>query len=773
MRIGRRISWFLLVLVLLPVLLGTACSSGGGDGGGGDSAPVEDEEPGAGDPDEEPGDPDDSDPGDPPGDSSPTVSVEGCVGCHGEGRAVPVVDQTDPIDAHFIDPDPAGPLTASGYRTLDAEILSVDVGGTEVVFEFEVRNELGAPVVDLFAGDGRFTLARLVPPAEIGDASQWQSFIERIEDPGSVGDGPGVPAAQATAETFSNGLFESLGGGRYRYTSAFDPTSVPVVAGETLRLAIQISAGDLPAENAFCDFDASLVAPNDCVSSVSRTRDVVQTATCNGCHGVTNDTRLALHGGGRTEVEYCVTCHNPGSTDANSGNTVDFTVMIHKIHAGATLQNGYQIYGFRNSLNDYSNVRFTKDLVDCRACHGTTGADAESWKQTPTREACGSCHDDVDFDSGANHGAGGPQPDNLFCSNCHPSDGVRTAAVRPVDTTHSARAVEAALYQGPGNGYILESAAFDPVANAVQVDFSVVRDGVPLDLDNAPEFGPGGRLVLALSWNNDEFDNQGSGATPAQPRTQNALDVGGAVTDLGAGRYRARLPRPSSATDAGTVHLEGHPVADLDNDGSFEGNVPVRSVLASLDVNGGRGSSEPRRAVVDAAKCNQCHDAGGAGISLHGDNRVGDVQVCTTCHNPDATDRNRRPADPSTTPDGKKEEAIDFKRLIHQIHSGEELENGLFVLGFGGSVNDFSEVAFTGNRRNCETCHLPGTYGAEQAAVTAPTTIDTGADPASPADDLNISPTASVCQSCHDDAIARGHMELNGASFGALDADIR
>jgi hypothetical protein len=37
---------------------------------------------------------------------------------------------------------------------------------------------------------------------------------------------------------------------------------------------------------------------------------------------------------------------------------------------------------------------------------------------------------------------------------------------------------------------------------------------------------------------------------------------------------------------------------------------------------------------------------------------------------------------------------------------------------------------------------------------------------------LNISPTAAVCSSCHDDTVATDHMKLNGASFKALDDDI-
>jgi len=42
-----------------------------------------------------------------------------------------------------------------------------------------------------------------------------------------------------------------------------------------------------------------------------------------------------------------------------------------------------------------------------------------------------------------------------------------------------------------------------------------------------------------------------------------------------------------------------------------------------------------------------------------------------------------------------------------------------------------------------------------------------------PEDDLNISSTAAVCASCHDDTTATDHMKLYGASFEALDSDIR
>ena len=639
---------------------------------------------------------------------------------------------------HAVDLDPDGPETASGYRRLDATLTAVDVSGTSVVIEFQVDDESGAGVANLLASDGRFAIDRLDPAVD-GDPSEW------------------VGIGDESTERFSSGLFENLGGGAYRYRSAYDPTG-RVTAGDTLRVAIQLSADDLPAENAWCDFDATLAGPSDCVSGTTLTRDIVQTTDCNACHGPTNETKLSFHGAGRTDVEYCVVCHNP------SGNT-DMTLLIHKVHAGAALSQGF---------GDYSHVNFTRDLDDCSSCHTGAGADVDNWKSQPNRTACGSCHDDVNFDTGQNHGAGGVQTSNLYCSGCHPPDGTVTGARLPVATVHrgAARTAEAAAYRGPGDGYTIESLDYDPGADTVRVVYSVVRNGSRMDLVADPEWANGGSLSIRVGWNTAEYTNAGSGSTPAQPLQIDARDVGGAVDALGSNQYEAIFTPPEGASDTITVHLEGRPVADLLGDGSYDDRIPVASRLASVNVEGGRAQTEPRREVVDPALCQKCHDSGGAGIAFHGTNRVGDVDVCAVCHNPDATDIGSRPADPASTPDGKREEAIDWKRIVHQIHAGRTLEEGLVLYGFGNTPHDFGDVGFIGNLENCETCHVAGSYSTEAAYAASPTTIDTGDDEADASDDRNVSPTASVCSSCHDDSAARAHMIVFGASFDALDADI-
>ena len=47
----------------------------------------------------------------------------------------------------------------------------------------------------------------------------------------------------------------------------------------------------------------------------------------------------------------------------------------------------------------------------------------DDWKTNPTREACGSCHDTVNFATGANH-AGGPAASDQNCAICHGPSGM-------------------------------------------------------------------------------------------------------------------------------------------------------------------------------------------------------------------------------------------------------------------------------------------------------------------------------------------------------------
>jgi OmcA/MtrC family decaheme c-type cytochrome len=204
-------------------------------------------------------------------------------------------------------------------------------------------------------------------------------------------------------------------------------------------------------------------------------------------------------------------------------------------------------------------------------------------------------------------------------------------------------------------------------------------------------------------------------------------------------------------------------------------NVPVKNAVAYFPITD--AEAVPRRTVVDTDKCNKCHGH----ISFHGGGRTDEPAVCVICHNSNSTDISRRPAS-GPTPDGKPEQTVDFKFLQHSLHTKSVRDGGIraypvTVYGYGGHVYDFSEVIYPAVLRDCEECHLPGTFDLANNLVpgSAPklgTTVDTGADPADPADDHRISAQSASCYGCHDDENAWMHMQRFNGKFYALQSEI-
>ena len=163
--------------------------------------------------------------------------------------------------------------------------------------------------------------------------SQWNSYIYGTVTPAGCPTGvvacETTPKTQATVEAGASGALVDNGDGTYQYTFKNDITKDPnVVYNATLthRVGFEIR-GLAQANNAAYTFQPSTGATTGIFS-----REIVETATCDNCH-----TSLNAHGGARVEVQYCVMCHNPGTTDPYSGNTLDMKVMVHKIHTGNTL----------------------------------------------------------------------------------------------------------------------------------------------------------------------------------------------------------------------------------------------------------------------------------------------------------------------------------------------------------------------------------------------------------------------------------------------------
>ena len=580
---------------------------------------------------------------------------------------------------------------------------------------FESENNL-VPLAGVPAANIRFSIAKLVPGTG-GNASAWQSYINRVETkaagiPGNAPNGTPTPdgttAIQANTETASTsgGVFTDNGDGTYSYRLSFNitnvttPLAVPYQDTLTHRVAMQVTGN---AANTSLDFVPAGGAP-------TTTRNIAVNASCNDCH-----IRLGLHGGDRSNIEYCVTCHNPGTSDANSGNTVDFKVMVHKIHYGENLpsirQAGweYAIWGFGNTKIDFSTVVFPQDVrfpgleaSNCTKCHAAGDAsDSTNYLNVPTQQACTSCHDLTSFTNPPPTGftlhSGGVQADNGSCAGCHPPSG----GTAGISDSHRIPALIAA----PKFKYNIisvtdqnDSAQVDP-GDFVKVTFSVTDPtaaNAPYSILTDPRFtSTSSRLAILVGWNTADYTNTGSDSTPAQPVSINPLSTGATrAADNGNGTFTvtSTVAIPADVTGSGVVAIEGRPAVETTaGSGVYNLRVPVKNVVRNFAIAG--GSIVARRTVVNITNCNQCHGS----LSLHGNNRTDEIQVCVICHNANATDISQRPGSGVAGADGKVEEAIDFKYMIHAIDAGAAAEDGfresgIIVYGFGGSINDFSDV---------------------------------------------------------------------------------
>ena len=159
--------------------------------------------------------------------------------------------------------------------------------------------------------------------------------------------------------------------------------------------------------------------------------------------------------------------------------------------------------------------------------------------------------------------------------------------------------------------------------------------------------------------------------------------------------YTFTAALPATATGSYAVGIEGYKNFTI-NPGTVNSAV-VRDVgfnkVFYFPVGGAKVA--PRRQVVSQALCASCHDK----LMLHGGIRQ-NVEYCVVCHNPTVTDSGVRKT-------GDIPESINFKTLIHKIHTGSNLTTDFTVIGHGGSVNNYNDVGYVGDRRDCENAICP------------------------------------------------------------------
>ncbi len=688
-------------------------------------------------------------------------------------------------------PPPAGPGASANELNVTIADASIDADGRPVVTYF-LTDRRGDPL-PISGVRTRFVIAAR------HDDGEFRDYITTTQtSPVTM-----VAATQASFEDSSRGTIEDLGHGLFRYSfnatlpDGFDADAVHRVAvfADTTVLGVAY------VSNAIFDFVPSS-------GPVAIIDDAVRTENCNSCHDP-----LEAHGGSRRDVRLCVACHSSEITDFSTGVTspqidpdtghnIGFRELIHKIHRGESLPSveagtPYQIIGFMQSVTDFSTVVFPQDIRNCEKCHA--GATHGDWFKTrPSRQACGSCHDDVNFASGENHG-GGPQADDFSCSSCHLPETGREFDISVVGThvipAHSQQApgvrgeivgvtsVETGSSKvGPGEHpfvtFRLTTTAGDPLApsalNALQLtlagptrEYSIQdynHDGILTPGDPSSPWTPGAETFKQESPIRDAQPGSGSGVFT----------------------YAFKSPLPSNATGSYAVGIEGYKCATIDGANASKGGINC-SGNRDPNRNGMEDPGEvfdeirdaipndvsyfavtdsapvPRRTVVTTEQCSACHGVFSQDFSVHGNNRNSTV-YCPMCHNPsnDTLSRQLPPIGVTATTS-----PIDFKIMIHKIHRGENLTTPYVLYGFLPPATfpnqtetplDFSDVLFPGDLRDCEACHQPGTFvldpgrGVLAPAVLPPTTRTFVRAERSKTvlDEFTTPVTIAVCTSCHD-----------------------
>jgi OmcA/MtrC family decaheme c-type cytochrome len=526
--------------------------------------------------------------------------------------------------------------------------------------------------------------------------------------------------AQTQASTDSGGKFTLIDAatGAYDYTfatkapAAFDITATHSIGMQAERNLSAFGIADVASDDAVYHF-----VPNG--SAVTNVRDLVNEASCNGCHNP-----ISAHGGARKKMAYCVMCHTPQSVNPDTGNTVDMAVFIHKLHRGSSLPSvdagqPYQIF-HRGAMVDYSDVAFPQDMRNCTTCHATGTKQAANWKTNPNRAACGSCHDNVNFDTGANH-LSLAQPDDKQCKTCHSAgNGAEFDASIPGAHTIPSKSASCA-------GVVMQVLN---VENAVPgsspvVTFQVTdKSGVPVDISKLT------RLRVTLAGPNNDYGAGAAGVRVSEDPTKTAGSNGVYV-------YTMTAKVPAAAAGSYTISLEGANTVTL-MAGTMKqttGNDMAKPVQYYFSVDGGAVAA--RRQVVSTAKCNGCHENLGF---VHGGSR-GDVQECVICHNP-------------TLSDGTSKQSVSFATQIHSIHRGENLVNP-YILG----TTNYQEVKFPGDLRDCNTCHVNNSYRVENVGAVAMVASPGSFTP-------TTAPIAAACQGCHDDKSTASHALANTTTLG-------
>jgi len=659
-------------------------------------------------------------------------------------------------------------------KSVNAVFTNATVEGGVVTVDFKLQNDNGVAVLGLTKDhDLRFGIAQLshvtemMGETEVDRGYQWQAYInaEKAPNPDWVPEGESHinPSNQFQAGVEKAGdcetCFVDNEDGSYTYTyqqnigSVVEPIEVTYNADETQRATMELELSSFAA-NANYDWQ-----PSSGATEGIQTRDVVSIETCYTCH---QPDSLELHGGRRINIENCASCHTGTSGDPESGNSVDFTFMIHAIHKGQDRMTStadgmvpapYKVIGYGGGVHDYGKVMFPqKPAADCASCHVTgenAPANADLFKANLSNTACVGCHTE--------------KPSQMHsstdCMSCHIEEGYARSGVEAHGDATKAYDVSknySATFTNikpEGQGLSFDVQLLDDAGAPIAKEF-VYKEGysnpyivVSWDVDaDYPAYKTGSkyseRRISLYDSSQATYDEASKKFSVVSANLVLPADINGKSFELlpvvktcfKKGGYGRPLVEPMSCYDEDGVTIASNAKA------AYIQDEPMRFIW-----NNGQ-SEEPavaRRSIVDDAKCHSCHGA----EFYHDSNGVN----CQACHTSDKSIKE------SERNSGKFDKPTSFAYKAHHAEG-----HYLKYAGVGSK---------TVVKTDCKTCHTDNGFelGRSPERVwnypNMETLDSTG---------VFVSSDAGTCLSCHQKYLSdagKSHIVTNGGILDGTSAE--
>ncbi len=411
-------------------------------------------------------------------------------------------------------------------------------------------------------------------------------------------------------------------------------------------------------------------------------------------------------------VRTCKSCHNnegyaayrdPDDPDVRIPDTI--VHRVHGVHMGEHLENPRNNDPVTGIFSDYIHVEFPADVRNCTKCHVD-----DRWKTSPSRLACGACHDNVWFGSPADMPEtaeahpGGQQVNDSGCSFCHPSEGTWTegTAPAPIATVHR--------IDPPAFKQIVELSMTPPVngtyyaaGEAPQVTITIKDAATGTIIDPAAIVEPADpQNVAANEWRRVNLFVSG-------PRDHTMPVLTTAAAHIDSAHYYANNDLrvrtdpsnedPNVSRSATNITYQLADVAGL-RPGTYTAFIEIMPAAplgawAMLNFQVGTETIEPKV----STNCTDCHDdtrmhASYFAVQFNPD-------ICKNCHDYQNQVAGTTGWEDSNWGFG----AAPLSRRIHGVHFGHYLDKPLEVYS-NPDAFDASKIIFPQDVRNCTKCHV-------------------------------------------------------------------